>query len=136
VIKKDLSKSDLKDWDEYTKNPNDIFDKDHSQKHVFTKKRFVFDLHGYTIENANNKIKQIILSCYEKKYNEILLITGKGLHSKSKDDVYSSLNMNKLKNSIPDFIQNTPQINEYIKEVIKAEKEEGGEGAIIIKLIK
>ena len=43
--------------------------------------KFRFDLHGLTLDEANKKVKEIIKSCSEKNYREILLITGKGLHS-------------------------------------------------------
>ena len=107
-----------------------------SKQKTLAKKRFKFDLHGYTLENANKKVKEIILFCYDKKYHEILLITGKGLHSKLEDDVYSSVNMNKLKNSIPDFIKSDEDISKLIQNISQARQEEGGDGALIIKFIK
>ena len=136
MIKKNISKSDLKDWENYTKNPKDIYDKDLSKQKTLAKKRFKFDLHGYTLENANKKVKEIILFCSDKKYHEILLRTGKGLHSKLEDDVYSSVNMNKLKNSIPDFIKSDEDISKLIQNISQARQEEGGDGALIIKFIK
>ena len=39
----DLSQ-DLKDWENYTKNPKDIYDKDLSKQKTLAKKRFKFDL--------------------------------------------------------------------------------------------
>ena len=42
------------------------------------KKKFKFDLHGFTLDEANKKVKEIIFFVSENKYKEILLITGKG----------------------------------------------------------
>ena len=42
------------------------------------KNRFIFDLHGLTLDKANSKVKDIILFCVENNYKEILLITGAG----------------------------------------------------------
>ena len=76
---KDLSPEDKKNWEDYIKNPSDIFDKDKTNSVDNEKKsRFRFDLHGFTLDQANKKVKEIILSCTEKKYKEILFITGKG----------------------------------------------------------
>ena len=73
IKKKDLSKEDKKTWENYIKNPSDIFDKDISlSKNNLMKKRYKFDLHGFTLENANEKVKQIVLYCVENKYKEIL----------------------------------------------------------------
>ena len=62
--KKDISKEDIKTWEEYTKNPSDIYDKDEkSSKESSIKNRFKFDLHGFTLDDANDKVREIILSC-------------------------------------------------------------------------
>ena len=80
--KKSISEIDRKIWQEYTKNPNDLYDKDINKEVNSTKKkRFKFDLHGYSLESANKKTEEIINKCFTEKYAEILLITGKGLHS-------------------------------------------------------
>ena len=42
----------------------------------------------------------------KKKYKEILLITGKGLHSNTDKMTYVSKNLSKLKFSVPEFINN------------------------------
>ena len=86
--KRSLSQEDKKIWDDYIKNPSDIFDKDQNKSEDLKKsKRFKFDLHGFTLDEANIKVREIILKCAERNYREILLITGKGIHSKNhKDD--------------------------------------------------
>ena len=91
IKKKDLSKQDINTWETYIKNPSDIYDKDKSiLQNQERKSRFKFDLHGYTLDEANQKVNEIIFSCAKNKYREILLITGKGLHSTSDNDAYVS----------------------------------------------
>ena len=106
IKKKDLSKEDIKTWESYLKNPSDIYDKDKNNSTKQERKdRFRFDLHGYTLNEANQKVRDIIFSCVKNKYREILFITGKGLHSTSDSDTYVSKNLSKLKYSVPEFIK-------------------------------
>ena len=95
IKKKDLSKEDSEVWQSYVKNPTDVYDKDLGKKSINRKERFKFDLHGYTLGEANKKVKEIIISCSKNKYREILLITGKGLHSTSGEDTYVSYDLSK-----------------------------------------
>ena len=62
------------------------------------------------------------------------LITGKGIHSTSDEDAYISKDLGKLKYSVPEFIKTNPELNKFIISINDAEKKDGGEGAIIIKL--
>ena len=135
---KDLSDEDIKTWKDYLENPADLTDKDHSfsDRNVPKKKRFVYDLHGYSLEEANIKTKEIVISCYENNFKEILLITGKGIHSDTEKDVYSSKKLSTLKYSVPEFISNDSDISNFILSVTQADPSQGGEGAILIKLKK
>ena len=135
--KKSISNIDKENWDKYVENPSDIFDKDL----IDIKKsgniiKFKFDLHGYTLENANKKVNEIINSCSEKRYSEILLITGKGLHSNTDKDTFASKNLSKLRYSIPDYILSSKELVSKIINIKTASKDEGGDGALIIKLKK
>ena len=133
--KKSLSDKDIDTWQEYIKNPSDITDKEQSQKKDNSRNyRFKYDLHGHTLISANNKVKEIILSCIEKKYKEILLITGKGIHSSTDNDIYVSKNLGKLKYSVPEYIKSNSEISQYVLSISNAEKKDGGEGAIVIRL--
>ncbi len=135
IKKKDLSQVDKKTWENYIKNPSDIYDKDGNLfNNTNQNKRFRFDLHGFTLDDANKKVREIILSCLENKYKEILFITGKGLHSTNQKDVYTSKDFGKLKFSVPEFIKSNQELNRLIKSVDEAEIKDGGEGAILIKL--
>ena len=132
--KKDPSQIDKKAWEEYIKNPSDIYDKDlGASNSVQRRERYKFDLHGFTLDEANNKVKEIIEYCLNNKFKELLLITGKGIHSTNDEDAYISKNLGKLKYSVPEFIK-TSELNKFIISINEAEKKDGGEGAIIIRL--
>ena len=135
IKKKYLDQDDKRAWEEYIKNPSDIYDKDKNYfKENQRKERFKYDLHGYTLEDANKKVKEIILSCKENKYKEILLITGKGLHSTNDKDTYVSKNLGTLRYSVPDFIRSNEELNNFIISINEADIKDGGEGALLIKL--
>ena len=135
IKKKDLSTKDLKTWETYTKNPSDVYDKEKNNKENQNRKeRFRFDLHGHTLDEANQRVKDIIFLCVKQKYKEILFITGKGLHSTSDNDTYVSKDFSKLKYSVPDFIKSDNDLNKFVISISDAGIKDGGEGAILIKL--
>ena len=95
--KKDkLSNKDKKDWQEFLEDKSPIPDKDQKYQVDRSAQKFRFDLHGFTLDEANDKVKEIIKSCSENGYREILLITGKGLHS-NQENVYKSSELSKLR---------------------------------------
>ena len=135
IKKKDLDQDDKKTWEEFIKDPSDIYDKDKDYSiENQRKERFKYDLHGYTLEDANKKVKEIILSCKENKFKEILLITGKGLHSTNDKDIYVSKNLGTLRYSVPEFIKSSEELNNFIISIEAADIKDGGEGALLIKL--
>ena len=53
--KKDyLSKNDHDEWEKFIEDKSKLPDKDKLNDQTFTKKKFVFDLHGFALEEANN----------------------------------------------------------------------------------
>ncbi len=137
IKKKNISQKDINTWKNYIKNPTDITDKDKIRESFKSDNyRFKYDLHGFTLHEANNKVKEIILLCVKENYKEILLITGKGIHSNTNKDVYVSKNLSKLKYSVPEYIQSNLDLSKYIASISNAGKTDGGDGAIIIKLKK
>ena len=136
IKKKDLSQEDKKTWEDYIKDPSGIYDKDNKIQKNIRKERFKFDLHGFTLEQANTKVREVLIYCVEKKYKELLLITGKGIHSTNEEDTYVSKNFGKLKYSVPDFIKSDTELNSLIISINEAAIKDGGEGAILIKLKK
>ena len=129
--------SDLKDWQKFLEEPGKIYNKDNDEAVDFNlNKKFRFDFHGYSIEKANSTIDKIISKCYENGVHQILLITGKGIHSKNESNVFKSSEYNKLKSTIPLFIKNKPELASKIKNITTASSEQGGEGALVINLKK
>ena len=75
-----LSKEDKKAWDEYIKNPSGIYDKDKTKSvKVGNKNRFKFDLHGFTLDEANNKVKELVIFCIEKNIKRFYLSPEKAI---------------------------------------------------------
>ena len=135
IKKKDLSREDKETWDNFTKDPLNIYDKDKKNTINITRKdRLTYDLHGFTLEEANKKVREIILSKSYNKYKEILLITGKGLHSTTDDDTYVSKDLSKLKYSVPEYIYTSDELSKHIISISEALQQDGGSGAILIKL--
>ncbi len=135
IKKKNPDQENKKIWEDYTKNPSDIYDKEvDTYKVIHRRERYKFDFHGFTLDEANIKVKDIIEYCIKNKFKELLLITGKGIHSTNDEDAFISKDLGKLKYSIPHFIKNNEELNKLIISINDAEKKDGGEGAIIIKL--
>ena len=137
IKKKNISQEDINTWKNYIKSPTDITDKDNIQDDSKSHhNRFKYDLHGFTLLEANEKVKEIILLCVKKDYKEILLITGKGIHSNIEKNVYASKDLSKLKYSVPEYIKSNLDLSRHIISISNADKIDGGDGAIIIKLKK
>ena len=133
--RKNISQTDIEDWQEYTKNLNDVADKEINTKNSYSKtKRFKFDLHGYSLLDANKKVKDLIIFCIKNNFKEILLVTGKGLHSNTEENTYVSKELSKLRYSIPDYIHNSVDLSKKIQSINTAALSDGGEGALIIQL--
>ena len=135
--KEDLSNIDKAQWEEYLKDPKDIFDKELVNKKSFNKNhRFRFDLHGFTLLEANEKVKELINICQKKSFKEILLITGKGLHSNVDQNAYASKDLSKLRFAVPEYIKSQKELADKVFLIEQAELKDGGDGALIIKLKK
>ena len=133
--KEDIPDIEKKIWEEYLKNPKDLFDKElENTKQSDRAERFRFDLHGFTLHDANKKIRELIIHCHENRFNEILLITGKGLHSNTDQNTYVSKELSKLKFAVPEYIKTQKDLLDKIISIEAAKINDGGEGAIIIKL--
>ena len=86
------------------------------------------------MDNANKVVKKFIIESFDKGYNKLLVVTGKGLRSKSYDNPYISENLNVLKNSVPEYIKNNENLNSIISKITQADQQDGGEGAFNIFL--
>ena len=135
--KEDIPEIEKKLWEEYLKNPKDIFDKELDNKKQFDQPtRYRFDLHGFTLLEANKKVRELIIHCQKNSFKEILLITGKGLHSNTDQNTYVSKKLSKLKFAVPEYIKTQKDLSDKIISIETAQIDDGGEGAIVIKLKK
>jgi len=113
-----LSDKDKKDWQNFLESSEklDIKDKetlDH-QNRIGEK---VIDLHGFTLEEANQKVSEFIQECYDQNVIKINIITGKGLRSKNLDDPYQSKDLSILKYSVPNYIKDSPHLMSKIIKI-------------------
>jgi DNA-nicking Smr family endonuclease len=76
----------------------------------------------------------MLLQCIKDNYKELLLITGKGIHSNTEKNVYTSKQLSKLRYSIPEFLKSHEEISKCIISVTEADLNDGGEGAILVTL--
>ena len=117
-MKNKISEKDKRDWENFETNKDKVENKDNLLKqNTSFKDHMEIDLHGYSLEEANIKIFKFINYCYEKNIKSINIITGKGLRSKNIKDPYSSSDLGMLKNSVPDFIKNNPDLMSKIKSI-------------------
>ena len=129
-----ISKKDKKDWETFLSSNEKLPNKDLKLKQRSSIKTRSIDLHGHTLDDANKVINDFIENCYEEKVNKIIVVTGKGLHSKNEKDPYVSRDLSILKYSVPEFIENNFDLMKKILEIKDAEIEDGGSGAFYIYL--
>jgi len=137
IKKKDIKNpgKDMRDWENFLNNKEKILNKDFvHNKNIRYEKIKKIDLHGYTIEEANNAIEQFIQKCFEENVTKIIVITGKGLRSKNIENPYFSKDLSILKYSVPEFIENNKSLTQFIIEITDAKIEDGGSGAFYIFL--
>ena len=112
-----ISDKDKKDWHKFINSTEKLPNKDFKYKKNKNLKVMSIDLHGYTLNDANKKIKDFIEDSYNIGVSKINIITGKGSRSKVNDDPYKSANFGILKYSIPEFIKNDADLIKIIKEI-------------------
>jgi len=132
LIKK-ISDKDKKDWDNFITNDERIPNKDFAiKKNIRHEKINKIDLHGYTLEEANKTIDQFIHKSFEESVTKIIVITGKGLRSKSTANPYLSKDLSILKYSVPEYIESNKSLTKMIIQITDAKIEDGGGGAFYI----
>ena len=133
-----LSNKDKKDWKNFLSSKDKIYNKDLSLSQKNTNKELVktIDLHGLSLENANNVINDFINKCFRKNINRIIVVTGKGLRSNNIDNPYVSKDLSILKYSVPEYIKSNINLMKMIKNIKEADTKDGGSGAFNIYLKK
>ena len=130
-----ISKKDKKDWQNFISKKDKLLNKDLNLESKVHKKLIkTIDLHGFSLLDANNFIEKFIIECSENNVYKIIVITGKGLRSQNDKNPYVSKDLSILKNSVPQFIRSKSNLTKLIKEIKKADIEDGGEGAFYIFL--
>tara|TARA_B000000609_G_C24100170_1_gene307953 strand:+ start:4 stop:414 length:411 start_codon:yes stop_codon:yes gene_type:complete len=131
-----ISEKDKKTWDDFLSNNQKLPNKDNSQAEIKVKKTRSLDLHGETLDEANRIIENFIKKSYQDRVHKLIIVTGKGLHSKNEKDPYVSKDLGILKYSIPDFLKNNSELMKMISNISDASVADGGTGAFYIFLKK
>ena len=131
-----ISDKDKKDWKDFLSNNEKLPNKDLNDTERKRKKINTFDLHGYSLEEANNKIRNLIHEAYMNEISKLIIVTGKGIHSDNEKDPYVSKDLGILKYSVPDYIKRDSQLMSMINKIEDAKIEDGGSGAFYIFLKK
>ena len=131
-----ISDKDKKDWEDFLSSNENLPNKDLNSKQKTNKKIYTFDLHGYSLDDANKKTEDLIWDAYNKNINNLIIVTGKGIHSDNEKDPYVSKDLGILKNSVPEYIKSNIELMSIINSIEEANIEDGGSGAFYIFLKK
>ena len=135
-MNKNISDKDKKDWENFLSKDESLPNKDleiSKNKKVTSK---LCDLHGYSLDEANKKINDLICNSYEAGISKLIIVTGKGIHSENEKNPYVSKDLGILKYSVPEYIKNNQELMSLIKNIKEASIEDGGSGAFYIYLKK
>ena len=137
-MKKKPTLEDLNVWKKFIFSKKPIKDKDvyldqNKSGQFLTKK---IDLHGYTLDEANLKTKELILSYYKQNIYKVIIITGKGSKSDNEKNPYISKDLSLLKYSVPHYLKTNESLKQVIKNISQADIKDGGEGAFYVYLKK
>ena len=132
----DISDKDNKDWENFLSSDEKLPNKDLKFNKKNTSKIKTFDLHGYSLDEANNKIEDLIKDTYKNGISKLIIITGKGLHSQNENNPYVSKDLGILKYSVPEYINSNKELMSLIIEIKEAKIEDGGNGAFYVYLKK
>ena len=131
-----ISEKNKEDWENFLSKKEKLPNKDIKIDKKITFKTRSIDLHGYSLEEANKSIENFIVTSYQEKINQLIVVTGKGIHSQNEKDPYVSKDLSILKYSVPEFISNNKNLMKIIYEMKEAKIEDGGAGAFYIFLKK
>ena len=133
-MSQDLPDKDKKDWDAFLASNDKLKDKDQSEFKKDSLQIKSLDLHGYTLEGANKKVEEFINNSYLNNVKKLIIVTGKGLHSKNYENPYVSKDLSILKYSVPEYIKKNKNLMKKIIELKEANIKDGGAGSFYIYL--
>ena len=131
-----ISNKNKKDWENFVNSKEKLPDKDSKLEIKQKIETRSIDLHGYSLDAANQAIENFINNAFLENINKLIVVTGKGLHSENEKDPYVSKDLGILKYSVPEFITNNSSLMSMINEITDAKIEDGGAGAFYIFLKK
>ena len=131
-----ISDKDKKDWENFLLKEDRLPNKDLKQTKKISPSLTICDLHGYSLDTANERIRELINHAYNTGIKKILIITGKGLHSDNEKNPYISKDLGILKNSVPNYIKSNLELMKLVQEIKEADNNDGGSGAFYIFLKK
>ncbi len=71
-----ISDKDKKDWNNFLSSDEKLPDKDSFSNQKKKRREIVFDLHGFSLEDANKKIFNLINDAYNNEVGKITVVTG------------------------------------------------------------
>ena len=128
--------SDKKAWQNFLSSKETLPDKDINLDKLSSIGQLTFDLHGYSLDEANIKISSLIRDSFQRGIRKLVIVTGKGLHSQNEKDPYVSKNFGILKYSVPEYVKNNQELMNMITKIEDAKLNDGGSGAFYIFLKK
>ncbi len=131
-----ISKKDKKDWANFLDKKESLPNKDLSNSKKKIIKTKSFDFHGFSLNEANQTINNLIKDSYKNGVRKLVIVTGKGIHSDNEKNPYSSKDLGILKYSMPEYIRNNSELMKLINEIKDADAKDGGSGAFYIFLKK
>jgi len=138
IVKKKnfISSKDKKDWLAFTKQMGNIKAKESDllKENIKLSEVKKLDLHGFSLIEANKIVKNFIINSFNSGYKKLLIVTGKGLRSKSHENPYLSEKLSVLRYSVPEYIKNDENLANKINSISTADIKDGGEGAIYVFL--
>ena len=129
-----LSDNDKKDWENFISSKEKILNKEIEIEKKIVKNKKTIDLHGYSLENANRTIEDFINNCFIEGIKKIVVITGKGTRSKTKNNPYLSKDLSILKYSVPEFIKSNLNLMKKIKKIDETSIDDKKSGVFYIYL--
>ena len=131
-----ISDKDIRDWNTFIKSEEKIPNKDLEKKKINTLETKSIDLHGFSLEEANEFVETSINKSFKDGVRKLIIVTGKGLHSKNEADPFVSKDLSILKYSVPEFIKNNETLMKKIIEIKEADAKDGGSGSFYVYLKK